>query len=139
MSDIRDCSGMGVALAFPAAKEAAASVLISEGLISSPFDLPKKWWKIAMTRRVEHDGEMFGVYFKMAPVNSGRHGTGYMIVKTDDFDRRVMKMFEEEEPLLHKARRHRTVGDPIKSTIDEDMEEEFPDEGEGKDFEGFKI
>lgn len=118
-------------LSFEQARTLAAEVLINHGIIVEEKDLPKEWWRIALSRKVIRDGVTLGAYFMISPVNAGRHGMGYTTVRTPDFDRRVLIMWEAEKGNL-PAMFH-WKGSVIGSVIDEELREGDP----GGSFDGF--
>ncbi|MEO2122408.1 MAG: hypothetical protein ABGY10_03690 [bacterium] len=118
------------------ARAMASDILVSHSLIIQENDLPKEWWRIALSRKVIKKGEdgedvTLGAYFMISPINAGRHGMGYMIVKTADFERRVLIMWEAEKGNL-PAMFH-WKGSVIGSAIDEELREGDP----GGSFDGF--
>ena len=123
-------------ISFEQARELAAEILINHGLIVQQQDLPKEWWRIALSRKVIKKGEdgnevTLGAYFMISPINAGRHGMGYTTVKTTDFERRVLIMWEAEKGNL-PAMFH-WKGSVIGSAIDDELRDGDP----GDDFGGF--
>jgi len=138
MVNTNDCGGLGPTISLPNAIKAATEVLVFEGYIEDSTEFPETWWTAALHKKVTVNGELKGAYFRFAPINAGRHGVGHVIIKTSDFDRRVLRMFEAEKKYIPKSMK--MIAPALESAIDDDLGDDLEDiDDDGEEFEGFNI
>lgn len=85
---------LGPPMSKPRAIEKANNVLCLHGKIEDQKQIPANFWPKYLTSKKELNGVTVGEYFQLAWVHAGRHGKGAMVRYDENFDRRVLHLWD---------------------------------------------